>query len=236
MEKTYKMIEVYCTNLKESIDETTYQSLLSHVSKERVQKTIKMRFRDDRVRSLLAEALVQYYLKQKLNICKENISIVQNNFGKMYLKDIPNLFFNISHAKDWVICGWSDTEIGIDIELIDSHRIIIEDCFFSSKEMTYFDQCMPKEKIDLFYQLWTIKESYLKYIGTGFNRSPKSFTVHLDSPDIKIYSEQYENVKIYSLNFDEFYKLAVCCGDNETDCLKIYKLDVDQILDVLCIA
>ena len=53
--------------------------------------------------------------------------------------------------------------------------------FFTPEEQDYvFEQ--PDRIQDRFYRVWTGKESYLKYLGTGLRKSLDSFSVL--SPDI----------------------------------------------------
>lgn len=68
-----------------------------------------------------------------------------------------------------------------------------------------------------FYQIWTLKESYIKFRGQGLSILLKSFTINID---------KYENIKaiinnkITEYRFKNFdieaeYKMIVCSLNNE---------------------
>ena len=42
--------------------------------------------------------------------------IARGEKGKPFIVGVENVFFNISHSGDYVVCSVSDREIGIDIE------------------------------------------------------------------------------------------------------------------------
>ncbi|MDO4978862.1 MAG: 4'-phosphopantetheinyl transferase superfamily protein [Candidatus Saccharibacteria bacterium] len=88
---------------------------------------------------------------------------MKNEYGKPYLKGNP-VFFSISHSGPYTICAISDQEIGIDLEEnVIRDRIV--DRFFTTKE-----QDSVKNNPDSFAEIWTLKEAYSKYLGTGLSK------------------------------------------------------------------
>ena len=76
--------------------------------------------------------------------------------GKPYFPDRADIHCSLSHAKTHVLCALSNTPVGIDIE---SPRTISPRTikFFASvEELTIFDPL----------DLWVLKESYIKLIGS----------------------------------------------------------------------
>ena len=47
--------------------------------------------------------------------------IEKGEHGKPFFPEHPEIFFNISHCRGLVVCGFSDSEIGVDAELIRDH-------------------------------------------------------------------------------------------------------------------
>ena len=175
---------------------------LNHpISKIREQKLNKYKYLDDKKRCLLAELLLKEGLKQ-FNI--KEFEYTFNEYGKPYLKDI-NVFFNISHSKDYVVCIISDEEVGIDIEYkkdIDYSKLIKR---FKIEEQNSI------HNIDDFYSIWTKKEAYIKMKGEGLRIELNSFDTN--------------NIKEISLLDD--YKISVCFKNNKTDEIKIIKYNIN---------
>ncbi|NUN13864.1 MAG: 4'-phosphopantetheinyl transferase superfamily protein [Myxococcales bacterium] len=84
---------------------------------------------------------------------------------------VGSLSFNISHTEDHILCGIStDGTVGVDIETWTA-RINIEHLVrkvFASAEQTQLcAKDSPEQKKELFFVFWTLKEAYLKGLGTG---------------------------------------------------------------------
>ena len=56
----------------------------------------------------------------------------------------------------------SDKPVGIDVEKIKDINIKIADRFFSKEESGRFIQKEESERLKYFFDLWTLKESYIK--------------------------------------------------------------------------
>ena len=108
--------------------------------------------------SLLFQMLSDYF-----NMTADNIVIRQNEHGKPIIVG-KNVHFNISHSKNSVVCALSDSEIGVDIEYIGEIRDSVLRKCFTKKEVK-----RVQTNAD-FYKYWTLKESYLKAVGTGIDR------------------------------------------------------------------
>jgi len=86
-----------------------------------------------------------------------------NKFGKPSIEGMPE--FSISHCKNAIAVAMNNTSIGIDVESI--RRVepsLIE------RTMNKEEQAMIRNATNparAFTRLWTMKEAYLKYLGTG---------------------------------------------------------------------
>ena len=88
--------------------------------------------------------------------------------GKPYLRNRPDLHFNISHSGKYAVCVLSDAPVGCDVETIRQVRGNVAARCFSPEEnaaLAAADGDAARET--LFYRLWTLKESYLKAVGCG---------------------------------------------------------------------
>lgn len=124
--------------------------------------------------------------------------------GKPYLRDHPDLIFNLSHSHNLAALGIAqrpecNCEIGVDLEKISVHRDFfnIAKRFFHPEEFIYLSN--SADKVTTFTEIWTKKESYLKMLGTGLNTPLNSFSVLKDK---NIRSEILPNDYILSYSAD----------------------------------
>ena len=96
--------------------------------------------------------------------------------GKPYLVGEQNLYFNLSHSEDMVMCVISDQEAGCDVEKTAAFDKELADYVMTKKELEqiygFSDQ---KEQQVMFFRLWTLKESYMKATGLGIRLEPGTF-------------------------------------------------------------
>ncbi|MGE2643814.1 4'-phosphopantetheinyl transferase family protein, partial [Escherichia coli] len=116
---------------------------------------------------LIADLLVRSLIIRKYSISNEEIEFKNNLYGKPYLHNFSNFEFNVSHSGDWVVCAVDKFSIGIDVELIKPIEFEIAKSFFAEAEYNDLLSIEPLRKLDYFYDLWTIKESYVKVLGEG---------------------------------------------------------------------
>ena len=153
--------------------------------------------------------------------------IIKNKYGKPSFKDMPkshfdiepkkynNIFFNISHSANLVVCAFYDKEIGVDIEKIDNFNSLIIRKILTDKEKVYLEQYRHNEEEfkKIFFSFWTLKESYLKYKGSGFSKNPLDIEFLITDNSI---SCNDENVSLIQDMFFENYILSLCFEKKET--------------------
>ncbi|ALS01040.1 hypothetical protein ATZ33_06555 [Enterococcus silesiacus] len=207
------MLQLYCINITKDFSDDKIQNLLRYVSNETKERFHKFHFMEDSLRTLYGEILVRYISRTQFNFDTQQIIFTKNKYGKPYIKDNP-LFFNISHSGEWVVCAFSSSEIGIDIEKIEKLNTNIAENFFSEYEYETLLNTENKKQLDYFYDIWTLKESYLKWLGTGLSTPLNSFHFHLNEKNIELNNNKIKN----NLYFKQYpipeYKLSVCSENN----------------------
>ena len=127
------------------------------------------------------EYFLRKILSEYLSISHIDVNFYYSEYGKPYLSNKLEdeiLQFNVSNSFNYLVIGICyDNQIGIDIEKkrssIDYNRLVKR--FFSEKERKFFFSLNEKEKKELFFQWWTIKESVVKNLGTGMRVPPNRF-------------------------------------------------------------
>ncbi|MCM3670695.1 4'-phosphopantetheinyl transferase superfamily protein [Mesobacillus maritimus] len=202
------MLEIYALRLPDHVP--NFHSILGTISPRKKEKITSFRNLQDSYRSLLSEILTRTYIQKYLQLKDKNISFSYNEFGKPYIENVP-FYFNTSHSGDWVVGIFGNDEVGIDIEKIKEIDFDIARHFFSTNECQDLEQKNQHDKLYYFYDLWTLKESFIKNIGTGLSFSLNSFTVQKREGTITI-SHPLQGTSVYFKQYelDEFHILSAC--------------------------
>ncbi|MFE9275693.1 4'-phosphopantetheinyl transferase family protein [Paenibacillus glucanolyticus] len=159
------MINVYAINIFScKLNEIQYNNLLSCLQLDKQERIRRFHHRDDAIRTLIADLLVRSIISSELGIENQDVKFDKNEYGKPYLRSHQHFNFNISHSGKWVVCATSSYPIGVDIEYIKPIDFDIARRFFSYDEYRQLDMCNREQRLSFFYDLWTLKESYIKAI------------------------------------------------------------------------
>ena len=89
------------------------------------------------------------------------------------------LRFSLAHTGSLALFGFSGSDLGVDLEEIrplrDQRRL--EARLFSEGEVNWLEGLPPRARLDAFFGLWTLKEAYVKALGTGIAASLDAFEV-----------------------------------------------------------
>lgn len=207
--KNNTIINIYTADVSPLEDDALFEKAYQLVSEERKKKTDRMKQKKDKMLSLGAECLLIYACRN-FGIDYDNEEILQSEYSKPCFANTP-LFFNLSHSESRVMCVMADTEVGCDTEKIGKADIKIAKRFFSEEEYTMLEECeTEKEKKNLFYRLWVLKESFMKCTGLGFHIPLDSFSI-IPGETVKI--KQSVDESRYGFIESETadgYKYAVC--------------------------
>lgn len=132
-------------------------------------------------------------------------SLVYGANGKPYLADNPDTFFSITHSDKWVFLAVADGEIGIDAQAPRKVCPRLAARSTSPEELAWVKENTEPH----FTRLWTMKEAYLKYTGTGLTVPIRS--VSLDIPPTDGYDE--ENHCHWTLLTHDDIPLSVCTAN-----------------------
>ena len=204
----------------------TVDYLLSLVSK-RIGAKIRSGVDDKKAAlSLWGELLVRCLACSQLGVANQDIDIALDTHGKPYLSSYPEFYFNISHSVSRVLCVTDSLPVGVDIEQIRPIDLDVARIWYSPDEYAVYMAAPVNERLELFYDIWTLKESYAKAIGLGLDLDPKSFTVIPDGERgatlLASPSHPARFFRIYHL--DDRYRVAVCsCSEHFPDQIRRIK-------------
>lgn len=119
------------------------------------------------------KVLLAYYTEST----PDKVAILPDSFGKPTCE--LNVYFNISHSDNQLLLGFSNSEIGVDIEKKDAKTDIekIGERHFSATEFQKMMSFSGDERTESFFDIWTKKEALIKGIGKGLSIPLQDFNV-----------------------------------------------------------
>lgn len=224
-------IHVSCLSTPEIIKHLT--NLLNAYEK---QKLNRFHRKVDRNTYLLSRVSLRKHILRYLGSPKQlDLKFKTNRYGKPYLDDEfieKKLYFNISHSGGYVVCAFSRfNNLGIDVECVKSEIDIdnLASNYFAKEEVNRLIKIPTCQRLDRFYQYWTMKEAFIKAIGMGLSMPLDHFYIDiLDREKAKVivnkkYDFSSQEWLIRQINIFPKCKMAVCfAGENiSNDELKI---------------
>lgn len=211
------MIYQYAINIEEITDFNQVKILMDNLSNERIIRIEKYHFEKDKIRSLMAEALLRYALQKQFGLEDEEIQFHYSEYGKPFLMCEKVIHFNLSHSGEWVVCAIGDTSVGIDVEITTKTLLPSTYKCFSKREIQLFDVLPEEDQADLFYQIWTLKESFVKNNGKGLSYSFDKFSFEFKNNNIELIQDNLiiNDFSFYSKKIDEKHWYALCTEQYE---------------------
>jgi phosphopantetheine--protein transferase-like protein len=142
----------------------------------------------------ISESIITYLAREQINhlydqtISLDDLTIVRPLHGKPYivlvnknLKDISPIDFSISYSDQLTVVttmtSSNGSAVGIDIEKIRNYKPFVMNAFTTKAERTYLESMSIDRRITTISLIWTVKEAFLKSIGTGLRVHPNRVNV-----------------------------------------------------------
>lgn len=196
MEKNY--VKVFSMHASAFNDEKLYDACYENLSLYRKEKVDMVKQANDKKMAVAVGVLLDKAFKS-IGIMEEP-AIAYNDRGKPYLRDYPDVFFNISHSHGLAVVAIANTEVGIDAEAIGAPRYAVAQRFFTKEESMYLDTIEDeKQKANDFFRLWTAKEAVMKLTGLGMKLPLDAFCVELkdNGPKVTWQNEEVISSAVY---------------------------------------
>jgi 4'-phosphopantetheinyl transferase len=156
----------------DAVDEKAALAILSGHERLRHSQFV---FDRDRRDYAAAHALLRWSLSRYAPVAPEAWQFRNGPNGKPLIAGEyggPTLAFNLSHTHGLVACAIAvDADVGVDVESVT--RAVDEGVsrrFFAATEQATIERApTPRERAERFFELWTLKEAYIKAIGVGLS-------------------------------------------------------------------
>ena len=183
-------IHLWCANFEQIRGpelEAAYFRLLSPA--ERVRQS-RFHFDRDRHRFLVTRALVRTVLSRYAHVAARDWQFATNAHGRPRIANPDSdpgcrgLTFNVSHTEDLIVVAIArGTRLGVDAEFVDGRNadLDIAQNFFAPMEVSELRALPAALRPRRFFELWTLKESYIKARGEGLSIALDQFGFTLPS-------------------------------------------------------
>ena len=183
------MLNLYFIKNTSNLWTSNHDILLSHVSKQRHDRIKRYYFEEDKILSLYAAFTTRLAISKILKCPMDDLIFDKTKEHKPFLN--PNchplastIDFNFSHTKGAVLLGVStESTLGVDLERKRNAPFeIVKNAFHINEREYVLEAWNEDEKNKRFFEIWTRKEAYTKYLGTGIISKLKA--IDTKSPDL----------------------------------------------------
>lgn len=207
-----------------------YEKFRELISEEKCLRIARFKFLEDYQRALLADVLSRKMIERMTGIEAQKLDIRIGPYGKPYIFNSSGIEFNVSHSGEYVACIVSDKPCGIDIEKIDRWDLSMAKRFFTENEYRYIVNGTDEQKVVRFYEIWTAKEAYAKFIGRGLGIGLDSFEVISRNGKFVIEIEGEMGYRVNVKDIGNQYKLSFICMENDKE-----QCEFSEIVDLNCL-
>lgn len=142
------------------------QHLLPLVSDQRREQALRYKHLFGQFACLKSYVMLRELLEQKG--LSHPFIFTLNEHGKPFLKDHPEVHFNLSHCKNGIMVAVSNQPIGVDIE---SYCNVSDSLIrYTMNEAEQHIIQTSDDPIRTFTEYWTKKEAVFKLRGTGITK------------------------------------------------------------------
>ncbi len=155
------------------------EELRESLSSDERERALRFYAEEHRNSFVVARGILRAILASYISARPEDLVFGYGSKGKPYLKEHPDLHFNLGHSGELAVYAVAGDELGVDVERMkpmeDWQKISKR--FFSLRESDELAKLDPAQQIAGFFACWTRKEAYIKATGEGLAAGLDKFSV-----------------------------------------------------------
>lgn len=207
-----------------------------------IERANQFRRPTNRNQHVVGRGMARWLLGDR-DVLPESIEFREGKNGKPFVvaPDQAKQPFNIAHTDGLVLCGVGDSPIelvGVDVECLNRQTTTeLAERYFSEPEVAYVRSKKPAGQREAFLRVWTLKESFIKAIGTGLQTPLADFAFRdIDSgrPSIEMLQPELESPlhwQFFSLQpRDGFVGAVAVAADNPDQEIGVDLLSFDAVI------
>lgn len=184
-----RQVHLWHLRVPEQDDAACEKAIMALLTPEEREKHGRFHFARDRRRYLMTRGLIRTLLSRYAPVEPRDWIFENNAYGRPRivnaLPQARRLRFNLSHSASLVVAALTvEREVGVDVEHTARNAPLdVAEHFFSAKEAQALKQLPASLQPSRFWDLWTLKESYIKARGMGLSIPLDRFSFGLDEGD-----------------------------------------------------
>ena len=230
------------------------------IQAEERERIAKFHYRVDMISSLVGRLLLRGFAASILGLRNTETEFSRTERGRPVLvQNSRGWDYNVSHAGDWVVIAAAQgARVGADVMKTRDTRVERLEEFFKLMRKQFTDQewlsihgdsaDSSELKLERFFRHWTLKESYVKTVGTGLNIDLRTLNFKIEEPLVvhncvltstKLEVDQVPTFWLFEESFlDEEHVVSVAkdlLTENNSDCdgVKFEELTIDKIFGLI---
>ncbi|MFU8803545.1 MAG: 4'-phosphopantetheinyl transferase family protein [Bradymonadaceae bacterium] len=167
-------VHLWVTSPEDIQDATLLETYKGFLDEDEAAQEQRFYFERHRHRYLVTHAMVRWVLSQYAECPPEDWRFSKNRYGRPEILAssavVPPLRFNLSHAEGLAVCAVTlESDIGVDVEYLPRRADLrnIATHFFAPRECEALEGLDTDALRRLFFDIWTLKEAYIKGRGMG---------------------------------------------------------------------
>ena len=182
-----------------------YESVLSD---DEIERYHAMHFEKDKHSYLVSHALLRNALSKYADLPASQWQFSSNEHGKPSLLSppaMPDIRFNLTHTDGLSACIiTAERDCGIDAEnkQRNTRLAAVAQRMFAEEELVMLDESNIEQQ---FYYYWTLREAYVKALGTGIAGSSRTYYFDIDNTDLSV-ALYHKNIQ---KNFDKNWRFKL---------------------------
>lgn len=216
-------IDIWLVDDREVADDTLLNAYRDMLNDEETGRHQRFIFTRHRHQFLVARALVRSALGKYLGMAPAAVAFTRNGHGKPLLAgDVP-LQFNLTHTNGLIALAVTRQDtVGIDVEYLSRQADIVNlaQRYFSPLETQALYDLPVQAWNQRFYDLWTLKEAYLKACGTGLSTPLRDFSFSFGPAGVEVsftgaIDDDPANWRFWLLDVPGAFRLALAVHDRD---------------------
>ncbi len=139
---------------------------------EEWEGALRLRQPSSRNQHVVGRGMVRKLLTLRTDFDPKEVVLDRAEKGKPFVvaPEAVNRPFNVSHTEGMVLFAAVDRgAIGVDVERLSRKTDVgLAERYFAPAEVDYvFSERDPEQRMEAFLRVWTLKEAFIKAIGTG---------------------------------------------------------------------
>jgi 4'-phosphopantetheinyl transferase len=178
-------VEVWLTPL-DRVGEDLQKRYVELLDPEELRRWRGFLVEEPRLQFLVAHALLRVALSRHAPVPPRDWAFAKNEYGRPHVaapEAHRGIVFNISHAEGLVACALGrGCDLGVDVECRarEVNFLGLARSKFAPSEADRLERAHPDRRRSIFFDHWTLKESYIKARGMGLKIPLKVFWFDLE--------------------------------------------------------